>query len=67
MRVTYSITKAPDNHSEYVIIIALPRQQLLREGAWILHYTYIASRVNIIGGSFEGRNMLIRCNAEMSV
>ena len=37
------ITKATDTLSEYIILIALPRQQWLRERASILRYTYIAS------------------------
>jgi hypothetical protein len=39
------ITKATDIHSEYVILIAFPLQQWLRERASILHYTYIACLV----------------------
>ena len=34
-------------HSEYVILIAFPHQQWLRERAPILRYTYIACLVNI--------------------
>jgi hypothetical protein len=33
MRIVYYITKATDTHSEYVILIAFPRQQWLRERA----------------------------------
>jgi hypothetical protein len=40
------ITMATDTHSEYVIFIALQRQQWFREGASVLRYTYIASLVN---------------------
>jgi len=36
MRIACWITKATDTHSEYVIIIASPRQQCLRERASIL-------------------------------
>jgi hypothetical protein len=36
-------TKATDTHSEYVIFIAFPRQQWLRERFSLLRYTYIAS------------------------
>jgi hypothetical protein len=41
------ITKATDTHSEYVIFIAFPWQQCLRERASVLHYTrtYIACLV----------------------
>ena len=36
MRFTRSITKATNTRSEYVILIALPRQEWLRERASIL-------------------------------
>jgi hypothetical protein len=36
------IPKATNTHSEYVIIIAFPLQQWLRERASTLRYTYIA-------------------------
>jgi hypothetical protein len=42
MRFACWITKATDIHSKYVILIAFPRQQWLRERASVLHYTYIA-------------------------
>ena len=42
MRFACWITKATDTHSEYVILIAFPRQQRLCERAWLLRYTYIA-------------------------
>jgi hypothetical protein len=32
-RIAYWITKATDTHSEYVILIAFPPQQMSREGA----------------------------------
>jgi hypothetical protein len=38
--------KAADTHSEYVILIAFPRQQLLHERASILLYVYIAYLVS---------------------
>jgi len=37
--------KATDTHSEYVILVAFPRQQWLRERASVLRYTYIACLV----------------------
>jgi hypothetical protein len=43
MRFASWITKATDTHSEYVILIAFPRQLWLRERASILSYTYIDS------------------------
>jgi hypothetical protein len=39
MRIACWITKATDTHSEYVMIIALLRQQWLRERFSILRYT----------------------------
>jgi hypothetical protein len=39
------IIKATDTYSEYVIIIAFPRQQWLGEHASVLGYTYIACLV----------------------
>ena len=47
MRITGWIPKATDTHSEYVIIIAFPWQQWLRERASILRYTYIAGLVRL--------------------
>jgi hypothetical protein len=45
MRFACWITKATDTYSEYVILIAFPQQQWLRERASILRYTYIVSLV----------------------
>jgi hypothetical protein len=45
MRFACWITKATDTHSEHVILTAFPRQQLLRERASVLRYTYIACLV----------------------
>jgi hypothetical protein len=45
MRIAYCITKATDTRSQYVILIAFPRQQWLRERASMLFYTYIACLV----------------------
>jgi hypothetical protein len=38
MRFAYVITKATDSRSEYLILIAFPRQQRLDERALILRY-----------------------------
>jgi hypothetical protein len=46
MRFTCWITKATDTHWEYVILIAFPLQQWLRESASVLRYTYTASLVH---------------------
>jgi hypothetical protein len=42
MRFACRITKATDTHSEYLILIALLRQQWLRERTSVLRYTYVA-------------------------
>ena len=39
MRIAYSITKATNTHSDYVILTVFPLQQWLRERATVLHYT----------------------------
>ena len=41
MRFAYSIIKATNTHSEYVILITSPLQQHLQESALMLRYTYI--------------------------
>jgi hypothetical protein len=41
MRIACWITKATNTHSQYVILIALPLQQWLRERAPLFRYTYI--------------------------
>jgi hypothetical protein len=45
MRIVCWITKAANTHTEYVILIAFPRHQWLRERASMLRYTYIACLV----------------------
>jgi hypothetical protein len=45
MRITCWITKVTNIHSQYVILIAFPRQTLLPERASILRYTYTACLV----------------------
>ena len=47
MRFACWITKATDTHSEYVILIAFPRQKWFRAGFSLLRYTYIACRVEV--------------------
>jgi hypothetical protein len=42
MRIACWIPKATNTHSGYVILIALPLQQWLRESVSMLRYTYIA-------------------------
>jgi hypothetical protein len=46
MRFSCWITKATDTHSEYVILIAFPQLQWLRERSSLLRYTYMAFLVN---------------------
>jgi hypothetical protein len=48
MRTACWITKATDKQSEYVLLIALPRRQWLRERASLLRYTYIACLVEFL-------------------
>jgi hypothetical protein len=48
MRFACWITKATDTHSEYVILIALPRQNGYANAPQLSHYTYIVSRVVIV-------------------
>jgi hypothetical protein len=45
MRIAYWINKATDRHSEYVILIAFPRQKWFSEGASMLRYTHFACLV----------------------
>jgi hypothetical protein len=53
MRFACWITKATDTHSEYVILIAFPRQQWLRERAsnvmlhvyWLSCFSFVQLRV----------------------
>jgi len=45
LRIARSLPKATDTHSEYVIFIAFPLQQLLYLDASLLRYTYFACLV----------------------
>jgi hypothetical protein len=45
MRYACRITKATDTNLEYLTLIAVSRQQWLRERTTMLHYTYITSLV----------------------
>ena len=45
MRISCWVTKVTNTHSEYVVLIALPRQQWLYERVSVLRYTYIAGVV----------------------
>jgi hypothetical protein len=48
MRFACWITKATDTHSEYVILIAFPRQEWFRERASMLRYTYMCLSCYVI-------------------
>ena len=52
MRFACWITKATDTHThtEYLILIAFPRQQWLRERASVLRYAYNACLVSSLSG-----------------
>ena len=52
IRILCWITKATNTHSEYVVFIALPHQQLLHERASVLRYTYIVCPGIISKSSF---------------
>jgi len=41
MRIACWIIKATETHSEYIILIAFPRQKWLRENSPMLRYMYI--------------------------
>jgi len=44
-KVTAITTAKVNTHSEYVLLIAFPLHQWLKESASILHFTYIACLV----------------------
>jgi len=48
LNVLSLITKAAEEHSEYVILIAIQRQQWLRKRASVSRYTYIDSYTSLI-------------------
>jgi hypothetical protein len=53
VHVFYRITKAVDTHSEYVIIIAFPLRQWLRERTSMLRFTYFACRFEVRAGAMS--------------
>ena len=73
MRFAYWVPKVANTHSEYVILIAFPQQQWLRERAPMLHYTYTARidvfkpRLRQLNGTYpkdeagtgEGRSIVV--------
>ena len=46
MRISCWITTATYTHSDYVILIGFPLQQVLQEGASLLRHMYIAYHVS---------------------
>jgi len=64
MRIARWIPKATDTHSEYLILIALPWQQWLRERASVLRYTYNACLAN---SQFCGKKMVRSSMEERTV
>ena len=42
-RISCCVIKATNTHSQYVILIAFPLQQLLHDRAWMLRHTYSAA------------------------
>jgi len=61
MRITCWIAKATDTHSEYVIFIAFPRQQMLHERVSMLRHTYIGCLVSSFRGPFSARKYTQWC------
>jgi hypothetical protein len=52
-RIACWITQAKNTHSEYVILIALPRPQWLHEHASMLRFTYSAALLGFRRGAVE--------------
>ena len=48
MRIACWTAKTTDTHSEYVILIAFPHKQWLRERALSLRYTYAACLLTVM-------------------
>jgi len=57
MRFACWVTKAKNRHSEYVIVIAFPRQQWLHERPSMLRYTYIICLGGLVLGRCLGSNL----------
>jgi len=51
MRIACWITKATNQHREYVVLTAFPLQQLFRERASILRYMYCTLPVSYLANS----------------
>jgi hypothetical protein len=59
MRIACWITKATDTYTEYVILIAFPRQQWLRERASVLRYTHKTTVTDPKSVQFDLRHPLL--------
>jgi hypothetical protein len=55
------ITKVTKPHSEYIILITLPPQQWLCEGASMLRYTYIACLIRTHICTLQTRRLTSIC------
>ena len=62
MRIACCITKATDTHSEYVMLIAFPLQEWLRERASVLRYTYMDCLVKKRSLPFETSRLAVGFN-----
>jgi hypothetical protein len=60
MCFVYWITKATETHSEYVTLIASPRQQSLRELGSVLRYTLPVLVVPTYNDSFHSHLMSVQ-------
>jgi hypothetical protein len=70
MRTASWITNVTDTHSEYVILIAFPLQQRLRERASVSRHTYIACLVNFCNNAqhfIRGRAQRHSCNPRLPI
>jgi hypothetical protein len=65
MRFACWITKATDTHSEYVILIAFPRQQWLGESASLLrlyvYFLFCSGKVNVKSDNNKRTGDLLEC------
>ena len=59
MRIIYWIPKATNTHSEYITLIAVRPQQVLRERASVLRYMYAACLVKCIWSSHRQSEVVI--------
>jgi hypothetical protein len=67
MRVACWVPTATKTHSEYVTLIALPRQQWLHERATMIHCMYIPCLVNVVHLTYNVCFYLRACFREAAV